>query len=124
MAVSFSAPFRAALLLLAVLLPDVQAQTTGPSFGTVVSVGTTPSDIVLDQGRGRLYLVNSAANRVDVYGIAEKQVIASIAVGTQPISAALAMDGSKLYVTNLQSSSLSVVSLASNGVVATVSLPA
>src|SRR5205809_6953168 len=70
------------------------SQTFGPSFGTVVSLGATPSDVVLDESRGRLYLVNSAANRVEIYNIAEKRVAGSITVGTFPLSAALSMDNS------------------------------
>ena len=66
-------------------------QTNGPSFGTVVSLGTTPSDVVLDELRGRLYLVNSAANRVEIYNIAEQRMAGSITVGAFPLSAAIAM---------------------------------
>jgi hypothetical protein len=33
----------------------------------VVRLGYTPSDIVLDESRERLYLVNTNANRVDIY---------------------------------------------------------
>jgi YVTN family beta-propeller protein len=90
----------------------------------VVSLGTTPSDVVLDELRGRLYLVNSAANRVEIYNIAEQRMAGSITVGAFPLSAAIAMDGSALYVANTQSTSLSVINLANDQVVATVSLPA
>ena len=79
---------------------------------------------MLDELRGRLYLVNSAANRVEIYNIAEKRMAGSITVGTFPLSAAIAMDGSTLYVANTQSTSLSVINLANDQVVATVSLPA
>lgn len=114
---------RCALVLFAFAMACV-AQTAGPSFGTIVSLGTTPSDIVLDEARGRLYLVNSAANRVEIYNIAEKRLSGSISVGTFPLSAAISMDGSTLYVANTQSASLSVINLANDRVVSTVSLPA
>jgi hypothetical protein len=42
------------------------AQTVAATFGEVVQPGGTPSDVLLDEARGRLYIVNSAANRVDV----------------------------------------------------------
>ncbi|HUS07812.1 MAG TPA: beta-propeller fold lactonase family protein [Bryobacteraceae bacterium] len=112
------------LILVSFLLQAAFAQTAGPSFGGVVSLGGTPSDAVLDEARGRLYLVNSSAGRIDVYDYAAKSVTGSIQVGTFPLSAAMSPDGAFLYVTNTQSSSLSVIDLGSNSVTETASLPA
>ena len=100
------------------------AQTTGATFGDVVRLGGTPSDIVLDESRGRLYLVNQTANRVDVYSYAQKNVVGSIPTGTGPVAAAMSMDNAFLYVSNNTSSTLSVVDLAAGAVVRTVSLSA
>ena len=94
-----------------------QQQATGATFGQVIGLGGTPSDIVLDELRGRLYLVNNHSNRVDIYGIPEKALVGSIAVGLTPLAGAMSMDGAFLYVTNQQSSSISVIDLGSlNGV--------
>lgn len=113
------------LLLLALLaLPAVYAQSTGATFGEVVRLSGTPSDLVLDQSRGRLYLVNPNANRVDVYSYLEKRLTSSIGVGNSPVAAALSMDNNFLYVSNAQSASLSVIDLSSGSVVETVSLAA
>jgi YVTN family beta-propeller protein len=100
-----------------------QAQTAA-TFGTVVGLGGTPSDAVLDEVRGRIYLVNDRANRVDVYGIPEKRVINNVRVGTRPLAAAMSWDGNLLFVTNDLSSSLSVVDLGRLTVIQTVTLPA
>ena len=54
--------------------------------------GGTPSDIVLDESRRRLYLVNAAANRVDIWDYAAKVLIGSIDVGLRPLAGALSMD--------------------------------
>jgi YVTN family beta-propeller protein len=102
----------------------VRAQSVGATFGTVVPLGGTPSDIVLDESRGRLYLVSTAADRVYIYDYNEHVSTDSILVGDQPLAAAISMDGAYLYVTNNASSSLSVVDLSRNMVVQTVSLPA
>jgi YVTN family beta-propeller protein len=93
----------------------------------VVRLGTTPSDIVLDESRQRLYLVNASANRVDVWDYSKQTMLGSIAVGTRPLAAAMSMDNTRLYVTNHDSSTLSVISLAASGiggVINTVGLPA
>jgi YVTN family beta-propeller protein len=109
------------LLLAAWDLPS-RAQSTGATFGEIVKLGGAPSDIVLDEGRGRLYLVNLNANRVDIYDYLNKQVTGSFSVGTGPVAAAMSMDGKYLYVTNNTSSSLSVIDLMSGIVAETVSL--
>src|SRR6266436_10319421 len=97
----------------------VRAQQQAPSatFGTIIGLGGTPSDIVLDELRGRLYLVNNSANRVDIWGINENTLIGSISVGLTPLAGAISMDGAFLYVTNQASSSLSVIDLSTRTVV-------
>src|SRR6266705_248701 len=100
------------------------SQTTGATFGDVIRLGGTPSDIVLDESRGRLYLVNSNTGAVDIYDYANKFLANSIRVGSTPVAAAISMDGSRLYVSNNASASLSVIDLNSSQVLQTVSLPA
>jgi YVTN family beta-propeller protein len=115
---------RIFILLLVVTGAPVSAQTTGATFGEVVRLSGTPSDVVLDEMRGRLYLVNSNANRVDVYDYNEKKLLSPMGTGTQPLAAAMSPDGSWLYVTNNGSATLTVLDLGTGQVSATVSLPA
>ncbi|MCU0245428.1 MAG: hypothetical protein MUC42_02570, partial [Bryobacter sp.] len=112
------------LLLLAALPATPQNPVTGASFGSIVSLGFTPEDIVLDESRGRLYLINSTANRVDIYDYVAKRMVANIAVGTFPLSGAMSMDNEYLYVTNVQSATMSIIKLGEDRVTASVSLPA
>ena len=114
------------LVVLALLCANTgKAQTqAGATFGQIIGLGGTRSDIVLDELRGRLYLINNFANRVDIYGIPEKGLIGTIAVGLTPLAGAISMDGSYLYVTNQQSSSLSVIDLGTRAVIQNVTLPA
>ena len=85
--------------------------------------------MVLDQSRQRLYLVNSAANRIDIFDYVGKTVIGNIPVGNRPLGAAISADNAFLYVANHDDSTLSVIALTGNmgslgSVTATVSLPA
>jgi hypothetical protein len=114
------------MVALAVAPAPLLAQTVGATFGDVIRLGGTPSDIVLDESRQRLYLVNSNANRIDVYGYAEKRLLGSVPVGTLPFAAAMSMDNAWLYVSNNGSSSLSVIDLGFGigSPKATISLPA
>lgn len=100
------------------------AQTTGATFGRVISLAGTPSDIVLDERRQQLYLVRQNANRVDVYDWVNDRILTGIPVGSGPVAASLSMDGDWLYVSNNGSSSLSVVDLRTYFVTSTVSLAA
>ena len=100
------------------------AQTGSATFGDVVRLGGTPSDAVLDESRGRIYLVNLTANRVDVYSYLERTLIKAFPTGDTPIAAAMSMDAQYLYVTNNGGSSLTVVDLRTDSVVQTVALNA
>jgi DNA-binding beta-propeller fold protein YncE len=113
------------LVLWASLAGEVRAQTSA-TFGDVIRLGTTPSDIVLDENRKRLYLVNSAAGVVNVYDYSSQNLIGSIPVGITPLAATISMDGGFLYVSNHDSSSLTVINLGTGigTVVTTVPLPA
>lgn len=104
--------------------PLVLAQSVGATFGEVVQLGGTPSDMVLDEARGKIYLVNTAANRVDIFDYHEKRLTGSYPVGLQPLAVAISMDAAYLYVTNNGSSTLSVIDLGLELVTQTVSLPA
>ena len=113
------------LAILGVLFASaIPAQSTGATFGEIVPLGGTPSDLVLDELRGRIYIVNDKAGRVDIYSIPEKKVTGSIKVGSTPLAAAISMDSGFLYVTNNVSSTLSVIDLGQDIVVQTATLPA
>src|SRR5271170_3959396 len=107
------------VLLCSAVLPAALAQTTGATFGDVIRLGGTPSDIVLDETRGRLYLVNANTNQVNIYDYVNNDVAASITVGTTPVAAAISMDGHYLYVSNNGSSTLSVIDLTISQVIQT-----
>ena len=98
--------------------------TTAAVFGKVVPLGATPSDMVLDSFRQRIYLVNFSANRVDVFSTATNQLIGSIGVGRAPLAAAISMDAAALYVTNSTDKTVSVIDLGTQKVTQTVSMPA
>lgn len=101
-----------------------QTVNTGATFGTVVNLGGEPRDIVLDELRGRLYLVNANANRIDIYDYRQGRITGNIPVGTFPNSAAMSMDNAFLYVTNVTSSSLTQIELGTDRVMSIISLPA
>jgi YVTN family beta-propeller protein len=102
--------------------PCVAATST---FGTVIPIsGGTPSDVVIDQIRGLLYLVNTTGNNVQVLNTATNTVVNTITVGAGPLAAAMSMDGNWLYVTNGIGLSVSVINLNTQAQTQVVSLPA
>ncbi len=94
------------------------------TFGTVTQVIGGLTDLVLDEPRARLYLVDTTQNRIDVYSTAQRRFLNPIPVAAQPLSAALARTGKYLYVTSYQGASLEIVDLDAAVVVNRVSLPA
>src|SRR4051812_47471544 len=93
------------------------------TFGTVVAGGASYSDIVLDEARSRLYLVNTAVNRIDIYGLKQRTFQTSISTDLQPVSAALSRDGQFLYVTAYTGAVLDIIDLTLGRVSKTISLP-
>src|SRR5258708_4693088 len=106
-----------------VILSLVGVTSYGATFGTVTpALGA--ADLVLDEARGRLYLINSNLNRVQVYSVAQRTFLAPITTGTQPLAGALSPDSKFLYVTCYGQSSLNVIDLDRGVVTRRVSLPA
>ncbi len=94
------------------------------TFGTVVPVLGGATDIVLDEGRNRIYLVNTNQNRVEVYSIQQRRLLSPILTDGVPLTAAISRSGQFLYVTSQTASGIDVIDLGSQTVVNRLSLPA
>ncbi|HTS26442.1 MAG TPA: hypothetical protein VMH81_11255 [Bryobacteraceae bacterium] len=121
------------LALFSAVVPAAWSQqTVGASFGDVIPLpGGTPSDVVLDEPRQLLYLINNSTSLVYVVDYTSGTVVNSIGVGKSPVAGAISMDGAFLYVTSgatpTQTASgsplLNVIDLSQQRVVQTVILP-
>ncbi len=60
---------------------------------------------------GRVYVVNTPADTVDVIDASRRSIIARISVGIDPVGLAVRPDGSELWVANHVSDSVSVIDL-------------
>lgn len=74
------------------------ASVSGAPIGTVIPIGGHATDLALDEARGRLYVANFTANRIEVVSLAQLRVTGSMAVAPQPASLALSPDGRYLVV--------------------------
>lgn len=116
-------------LCLPAVRPATAQQTTGATFGDVIQLpGGTPSDVVLDELRHRLYLISNitqsnSTSLVYLYDYSTNQVVGNIAVGRGALAGAISMDGNWLYVTSSGSATLSVIDLTQGQVAQTVPLP-
>jgi DNA-binding beta-propeller fold protein YncE len=107
-------------------------QSTGATFGDVIALpGGTPADVVLDESRQQLYLINNSTSLVYVLDYTTGTVVGTIGVGKSPVAGAISMDGAFLYVTSgatpTQTASgsplLNVIDLSHNQVIQSVILP-
>ncbi len=106
--------------VLAVCALSISAAT----FGTVVPLVGGASDLVLDEARNRLYLVNSGQSRVEVYSTLQRRFLNPVSTNSTPISAAISRSGKFLYVTSYEAASLNVIDLDALAIVNRISLPA
>jgi uncharacterized protein (TIGR03437 family) len=93
------------------------------TFGTVVTVTGDPGDLVLDEARSRLYILNTTAERVDIYSTSQRRITSSFTTGTSPLSAAMSRNGKYLYVTSYSGSALEIYDLEALALLKKVSLP-
>ena len=94
------------------------------TFGTVVPLLGGAADLVIDDARGRLYLVNTNSSRVEFYSIAQRRFLNPVRTDLHPLSAALSRSGKLLYVTCHDQASLNVIDLDTAAVVKRINLPA
>jgi DNA-binding beta-propeller fold protein YncE len=116
--------------VLALLALGLQARvalaqtTTGATFGDVIQLpGGTPSDVVLDESRHQLYLINNNTNLVYLFDYTTNTVVSSIAVAKTPLAGAISMDYHWLYVTSSGTPTLTVIDLTQGQVAQSVTLP-
>src|SRR5688572_2714758 len=94
------------------------------TLGTVVPLVGGAADIVLDETRGRLYLVNTSQTRIEIYSVAQRRFLGTVRTESLPISAALSRDGQFLYVAAHDASALNIIDLNTLAATARVNLPA
>jgi uncharacterized protein (TIGR03437 family) len=93
------------------------------NFGRVVPLVGGATDIVLDESRGRIYLVSSLQAAVQIYSIQRQAFLAPVATDTTPLSAAMSRDGRFLYVTCYDAARLDIIDLNALSVTGQVGLP-
>src|SRR6516165_2751430 len=99
------------LLLFLSALPCLAA-----TFGTVVSHPSSLADLVIDEPRKRLYVVNTASNQVEVYAtnVSPPRLTNTIKTDATPLSIAISRETPNpryLYVTCYDGSTLVIIDL-------------
>jgi uncharacterized protein (TIGR03437 family) len=79
--------------------------------------------MVQDTNRQRLYIANSALNRVEIFDTRQRRFLSPIKVGQLPRLLALSPDGNTLYVANTGGEAISIVDLDQRQVVDRVKFP-
>jgi len=101
-----------------------QSLSLAATFGTAVPIVGGATDLVLDERRSRLYIVNSTQNRIEVYSTTQRRFLNAIPVDNLPLAAAISRNGQFLFVTSYNGALLDMVDLDAATVVRRVSLPA
>jgi uncharacterized protein (TIGR03437 family) len=116
-------PLLRALVVLAIAILPSSAAT----FGTVVTHTQPIADLQLDEARRRLYVLNTAANTVEVYSTTTNppRLTNTVKTDSTPLSIAMSRSGRFLYVACYAASSLQIVDLSTTTFTSrSVTLPA
>src|SRR5947208_4462943 len=83
------------------------------TFGTVVAHAQPLADLAIDEGRRRLYVLNTASNQVEVYAtnVSPPRQTNIVKTEATPLSLAMSRSGRFLYVTCYDASSLNIIDL-------------
>lgn len=85
------------------------------SFGTVVPIGGTPSDIALDETRGVLYIADYGCACIDVMSLADNTIQSQINVPPFPSGIAMAPSGRYLVVVHNAGNRVTLIDLGTQG---------
>jgi uncharacterized protein (TIGR03437 family) len=91
-------PRKALLIFTAVAAVFTARPAAAATFGTVVPIGGSSSDIALDQSRGLLYIADFTGNRIDVMNLKTLTIQTSMNVAAQPGAISLSPDSVYLIV--------------------------
>jgi uncharacterized protein (TIGR03437 family) len=81
------------------------------------------TEMLTDTVRQRLYIANPGLNRIEVFDMQKRQLLAPIAVGQLPRSMAFGTDGNTMYVANSGGENISIVDLNSGKATGRVRFP-
>src|SRR4051812_6090468 len=83
------------------------------TFGTVVPHAQPLADLALDEARRRLYVVNTAANAVEVFSTTTNppRLTNTVKTDSTPLAIAMSRTGRYLYVACYGASSLEIIDL-------------
>lgn len=78
-------------------------------IGTVFPTDGFLTDVLLDESRERVYLVNSTQNQIEVFSTARQEFLTPVPVGSIPKAIALSNDKKRLFVASLGTESIMVL---------------
>ena len=95
-----------------------------PTLVNGLNPGRGLRDIVLDEKRNRVYISNSALNRIEIFDTVKQKYLEPLEAGQFPQNLAKSLDGDTLYVANVGGESIMTVDLETLGVTGSIDFPA
>jgi YVTN family beta-propeller protein len=114
--VSLRLPFAAFLLALAVFACSSGDDDT--ELPSTIPVGSKPWAVAVNEGTGRLYSANEAANSITIVDLATRREITTLSGGSGPNAAAVNRATGRVYIANAFSNDVTVIE--NDAVIATI----
>jgi YVTN family beta-propeller protein len=98
------------------------AANLAPEWSKTLYGGLAQGSLAISRDSKYVYFAQTETDKVFVFDVATRKIIAKIAVGSRPESVALSPDGTRLFVANSGSGTVTVIDTATNTVATTINV--
>jgi YVTN family beta-propeller protein len=103
-----------------VIIEALNAATLAPEWSKTLYGGLAQGSLAISRDSKYVYFAQTYTDKVFVFGLATRKIVAKITVGSRPESVALSPDGTRLFVADFDSGTVTVIDTATNTVATTI----
>jgi YVTN family beta-propeller protein len=103
-----------------VMIEARNAATLAPEWTKTLYGGLAQGSLAISRDSKYVYFAQTETNKVFVFDVATRKIVAKITVGSRPESVALSPDGTRLFVADFGSGAVTVIDTATNAVATTI----
>lgn len=103
-----------------VMIEARNAATLAPEWTKTLYGGLAQGSLAISHNSKYVYFAQTETDKVFVFDVATRKIVAKITVGSRPESVALSPDGTRLFVADFDSGAVTVIDTTTNAVATTI----